>query len=294
MHSSISSTEKTDRGSDRGAVFAIKVVAAFFLLLALYCVLLRIVPKSDDGPGLYNTNVLKAQRYVRENGDFDAVLVGSSMGSVMPIADHSERYFNLAFSGENSLSGMEIIERCGEETGHYPEVVFVEISDALESGVDKDLLGRTKGLGIAWFNRIENRPDYLFYSLAKAIYYQNTEEKETDYAVMEDKLAYWVNAKSNAADREEMEAYIALAKEHVDMLKEKGCRVILLEIPNHQELHDLTESVQLRETALRFMPEDSYEWYREDWSDYVMSDAIHMGERSAKIYTEKLVEKYLR
>ncbi|MCR5250716.1 MAG: hypothetical protein K6E50_08940 [Lachnospiraceae bacterium] len=275
-------------------MFAAKAAAAFFVLLALYCLLLRIVPGSDDGPGLYDTNVLKAQNYVLKNGDYDAVLVGSSMGSVVPIGEHSDRYFNMAFSGGCSLSGMEIIETCGEETGHYPDVVFVEISDALANGVDEDLIGRTRGIGMAWFNRIANRPDYLFYSLVKAVYYRNKEKNATDYAVMEDKLAFWLNAKSKAVDQEEMDAYIALTKEQVDKLKEKGCRVILLEIPNHQELHDLAECVQLRETALRYMPEDSYEWFCVDWADYVVPDAIHMGKHSAKMYTEKLVETVLQ
>ena len=189
MHSYTSNTKKENK-SEKKYTFVLKTAVSFIIIFGIYFLITCIAPKSDDGPGLYFTNVLKAQRFAMRTEDTKVILVGSSMASVVHIEDYSKDYVNLAFSGGDALTGLELIKRKTEKTGDYPEVIFIEISDAMINGIDEDILEKTNGFGLSWINRIENRPDYIFYSIAKAIYYKNRERLITDYGVVEEKLIY--------------------------------------------------------------------------------------------------------
>ena len=290
MHSYTSNTDNNEKKHS----FIMRLVVSFVIVCGLYYLLTCIVPKSDDGPGLYFTNVLKAQRFTLSTENAKVILVGSSMASVVHIEEYSEDYLNLAFSGGDSLTGLELIKRKSEKTGVYPELIFVEISDAMINGIDEDILEKTNGFGLSWINRIENRPDYILYSLAKSVYYHNKEKNISDYGVIEEKLEYWTNVKSCPVNQDDMNEYMELARDYVDYFMDKGCHVVLLEIPNDASLHDLPETVQVRETALAYMPADKYEWFLTDWADYIVSDAIHMGKLSADRYANRLIETYLQ
>ncbi len=293
MHSYTSNIKK-ENISEKKYNFALKTAVSFVIIFGIYFLITCIAPKSDDGPGLYFTNVLKAQRFAMRTEDANVILVGSSMASVVHIEDYADDYVNLAFSGGDALTGLELIKRKTEKTGDYPEVIFIEISDAMINGIDEDILEKTNGFGLSWINRIENRPDYIFYSIAKAIYYKNREKMITDYGVVEEKLIYWREVKSVPVNQNDMNEYMELAKEYADYFMEKGCRVVLLEMPYDASLHDLPETVQVRETALSYMPADEYEWFITDWSEYIVSDAIHMGKLSADRYANRLIETYLQ
>ena len=290
MHSYTSNTDNKEKKYS----FVIKLSISFAIVCGLYFLLTCIVPKSDDGPGLYLTNALKAQMFAMRTANTKVVIVGSSMASVVNIEDYSEDYVNLAFSGGDSLTGLELVKRKAEKTGEYPEVIFVEISDAMINGIDEEILEKTSDLGLLWINRVENRPDYIFYSMAKALYYRNREKTISDYGVIDEKLAYWKEVKSVPVNQDDMDGYMEQAKEYVDFFLASGCRVILLEIPYDASLYDLRETVQVRETARSYMPTDEYEWFITDWTDYIVSDAIHMGKLSANRYANRLIETYLQ
>ena len=289
----IDETKNNNSGNDKSGKFFIKLASALIVVSLLYLAAAMLIPKSDDGPDLYDTNVLKAQRYMSSETPFDVVVTGSSMASVLDIATYGDTYYNLSFSGGCSLTGLELIERKGASTGEYPDVIFVEISDSMINGVDSDIIGKTEGLGNTFFGRLDNRPDYLFYSLVKAVYYRNKEKALNDYGVVDEKIAYWAGVKSCPVNQDDMNEYMETAKGYVDRLTANGCRVILLELPNDASFYDMAEPVQVRETALLYFPKDTYEWYMTDWSEYILSDGIHMGKLSAHIYTEKLLNEYI-
>ena len=284
---------KNNNSGNKGGSFLIKLTVALIVVSLIYIAAVIFIPKSDDGPDLYDTNVLKAQRYMASDTTKDVVVVGSSMASVLDVSRYSDKYFNLSFSGGCALTGLELIERKAAETGEYPEVIFVEISDSMINGTDEDILSKTEGLGNTFFGRLENRPDYLFYSLVKAVYYRNKEKALNDYGVVDEKVAYWAEVKSCPVDQEDMNEYMELAKDYIDRLISGGSKVILLELPNDASFYDMAEPVQVRETALFYFPTDEYEWYMTDWADYILSDGIHMGRLSAYNYTEKLLNTYL-
>ena len=105
MHSYTSNTDNNEKKHS----FIMRLVISFVIVCGLYYLLTCIVPKSDDGPGLYFTNVLKAQRFTLSTENAKVILVGSSMASVVNIEDYSEEYVILAAGSKAGAVGVENI-----------------------------------------------------------------------------------------------------------------------------------------------------------------------------------------
>ncbi len=281
-----SSTSNTDNK----AIFCIRLALWSAAVALLYVLLLLIAPKSDDAPDMYSTNILKAQTYMSHNDDHRLLIVGSSMSATLPFADPS--CYNLAFYGGCSLTGLKLIVEKGKLTGFYPDAVFVEMNISVCNGTDDDLLYKASGAGNIWINRIENRPDQLFYSIVKKLYYCNKENALYDFPTIKEKVDFWANVRSSETDQDTLNNYLKEAADYCSILNQNGVRVILMEPPNDISLYDLPQTRQVRETALAYFPKDEYEWFTVDWSDYTVSDGIHLGDLSAKRYSDALLEWY--
>ena len=281
MRSSTSSTEKKEQLLWKLALWT----AAVFLL---YAFMFLLIPKSDDAPDMYDTNILKAQTYMSAGRDFDTVITGSSMCADLKLTGTAGRFCNLAFHGGCSLTGLELIVEKGRLTGRYPKTVFVEMNISITGGADDDIIGKASGFDNAFFNRIEYRPDYLFYSLVKYLYYGNKEKSLYDGPVIKERADYWAKVRSEETGQDELNARIEETRDLCDILKLNGVRVIMIEPPNDPVLYDLPQSRQVRETALAYFPESDCEWFTVDWNDYVITDGIHMGKLSAKKYSDLL------
>ena len=257
----------------------------------LYLFMFLLIPKSEDAPDMYSTNVLKAQTYMSQRDNCELVVVGSSMAAELNLPDDDDSCCNLAFFGGCSLTGLKLIVEKGRLYGLYPDTVIVEMNNTIENGTDDDIIKKTSGFDYLLINRIENRPDYLFYSLIKSL--RNKKEKSLyDAPVIKERIDYWTEARSVETDQDLLNAKMDEALNYCRLLKQNGVRIVIMEPPNDASLYDLPQTRQVRETALKFFPEAEYEWFTVDWNDYVVSDGLHMGNLSSRKYSDLLLQRY--
>ncbi len=276
--------------TDKKTAFFIKLALWTTAVALLYALLILLIPKSDDAPDMYSTNILKAQNYMSHKDAYRLVVVGSSMAATISLEDPSS--FNLAFYSGCSLTGLKLIVEKGLATGQYPEAVFVETNISICNGIDDELLCKASKTGNMWINRIENRPDYLFYSLIKGLYSGNKEKALYDNPPVKEKTDLWAGVRSSLTDQDILNSCMKEAASYCTVLKQNGVRVIVIEPPNDASLYDLPQTKQVRQAASVYLPEAEYEWFTVDWSGYTVSDGIHMGNLSAKRYSDALLEWY--
>lgn len=280
--------------NSKNKYFFVWLIVTTVIVFALYGLMVFFIPKSDDGPDQYQTNVLKAQRYMFGDNEYDYVMVGSSKANRVTIQDVNNQCYNLAFSGSSSFTGLEIIKEKSENSGIYPKIIFVEIDNSLINGIDDDILDKVSGKYQYKINQSEYRIDFAIYSLTKFIFYQiNGEKTIYDHPKIESSIEFWQRAKSVLEDEDIILSYLSGVKEYVDYFEAHGTRVILLELPNDESLYDSVQCVQIRELAMEIFSEDIYEWYMVEWGNYTVSDGIHLGQYSGLVYAQELIQKYI-
>lgn len=88
--------------------FAIRMAVYFLLVGLCYSLLLCLVPERNQGANQWQTNVVKAQRYMFSKKQFDHIVVGSSEMFRVPVEKDSN-WANLAMAGGASQTGLELI-----------------------------------------------------------------------------------------------------------------------------------------------------------------------------------------
>lgn len=95
-----------------------------------------IIPPSD-GIHIWQSNAIKAQRYVYNNNpEPNLVLVGSSLTDLIREDYMGDSVQNLAFAGDASQTGVEIVKRKKSK----PPILAVEMSSTISRGVNEELI----------------------------------------------------------------------------------------------------------------------------------------------------------
>lgn len=272
-------------------------------LLTLYQTLVSggVLPASD-GISVWQTNVIKAERYAYHNQpDVKMVLVGSSLTNRLQPEFFEAKVINLAMSGRASQTGLEIVKR----TKDKPSIVLVEVNDTIDRKIDAKLIDyvyqpvlHIVRYYVSMF-RQEYQPVSIFMSYLKNSKNQNgQEDNESANPKLREKLiAQRVNSLMQPLSDSEKRIIgeeVEDIKAQIATLKKDGVRVVLFDVPIEKRVANATKQKEVRKLLRSLFPADSYEWLPEPSSkNWVTTDGLHLGRSEAKEYALFLKEKLL-
>lgn len=261
---------------------------SFVIISILYYIVVSLLPKDLNGTNQWQTNVLKAQEYLFSKKQYSIVLVGSSELYNVPVNEISNNYFNLAFAGGCSSTGLEIVI----QRNIKPKVLFVEMNNTVIRGLDKNMLKQCEWWHELPFGRENNRPDYVVgnaYNLLKErIRPKKKELKDAEINLSE--VARQVAGNQEFKSPEIFKENIQHTKVLIDLLRDEGVYVVLVEPPNNLDLYNTPNFREVRKYAQEVFPEKEYDWYTVDWSEYTTGDGIHLQPASAMRYANDLIQ----
>ncbi|HEX8950746.1 MAG TPA: hypothetical protein VF945_02825, partial [Polyangia bacterium] len=227
------------------------------------------------------------------------ILVGSSMGAVLPPAALPSGSYNLALSSFGAQTGLAIVARSRQR----PQQVLIEANvtallppaeDLVASLFEPVTFALQRSLAVA---RHDHQPMALVDETLRR--WSARGKKDSDYVLPPALLAKRVGELVAQQAAWRATPTTAAALDHlaaqVRALEEAGTRVIFFECPMDERLltSAQTEGVRalLRE---RFSPE-RYQWISlEDWASFHTSDGLHLIPESAERFARRLRDEIER
>lgn len=240
--------------------------------------------RTMDVASQFDQNLMKSQSFLYTGFQPDVVIVGSSIAA--RLTNHPKDWYNLAFAGGSSFTGLEIVQRSNK----HPKIVLVE-TNVLTVARDERLLD-------SLFFPIVSKARGRFPSLREQ--YKPTHVLVTELPGGESKPA----AHGLSGDRftEQVERRLGelrvplqadstsgIARRLADAVKKlqaKGCRVVFFEVPEYEQSEHLARPEAIRAKLHELFPDNEYAWVPHvDWSNFHTTDAVHLDPDSAKHYT---------
>ena len=280
--------------------FFVPVLTCIFLL-GLYQVSIwgGLLPPSN-GVTQFESNVIKAQRYVYQNQPDSMVLVGSSLTDNIKPEDIGSNVTNLAMAGGASQTGLEVIKKKPVK----PSTLLVELNYTIDRKVDAKLVDSLYDpffyltrLAFPMF-RDEYRPVSVLVYYLKNRSKQQDKDKINNPELTQKEIGRLVeegnkplSEKREKAIRSEAE-YI---KNQLAELKQQGWRVVLFDVPGEERVQNTKMYQQSRSLMRSLFPKDSFEWLPEPPSkNWTTSDGVHLVRSDVEEYALFLREQLLK
>lgn len=268
-----------------------------------------------EGASQQDRNVLQAENYAFSSEVPDVLLVGSSI--MAQLKDLPARWGNLAFTGDSSLSGLELIAQKRDlpkvvvvETnvldrpvnpslvelgGHSPFVQLKRAVPAFRKNyapvlVARGALLRSEEASRQGLKRLLGKPAGLAVMSAPADS-TTVDVRESSESIYQRLLADRKASQAHLQDPGVLAEQIANLKRHLAPLLERGVQIVLAEIPGDPATENFPEQVQRRQALAAAFPAPDYRWLPVDHTEkYLSNDAVHLTRVSAGRYTRHFVQ----
>lgn len=280
--------------------FLVQILASFLFFFAASngILVVRAVRNLYWGKGLTNrqANRVKSHAYgLLESGKF-SVIVGSSMSSRLKQEFLGGDFVNLGLDGEGTLTGLEIIAKCGI----LPRRLVVEVNMISDPA---DPIEVEDG-GAAW--RIGLRrlfpamrgyysPSHL---LARPVIdlLEPLEERKTKFTDSGNEVANIARSVvlervANSNRQTGAAVWVARARELMDEFSARGVDCYLLWVPMSDEAERSEEMTFVRTEAKRQMPPSLYHWIEISNEGYSIPDGVHLDADSAQRCAREVVKQ---
>ncbi len=257
------------------------------LVLTVYLLMVFFVPKYYRSTDQAQTNRLKCESYVEDGGNYEVVCVGSSEMNRIKVSDIDSGWYNLALSGKNSLTGLDLITKLD----YKPRIVLIEINDTIIRAPDDDLVENAMHSNV--FTRIKYRPDYLLFSLYRNIidgYISELEGRSVNETLIQKKIDEF----QEKCEEESLNDALMQIFQYVQILKKNGTQVYFVETPNDYRLYDSERMKDVRFRAQEMFSPEEYGWITCDWSEYQTQDGIHLCYEDAARFAQFLYHSVQR
>lgn len=282
--------------------WVIKLIGGFLAAFSLihFCVVYlaahaQWASRDLQAPGLQNEVIV--ERYAFSNSTKPCVIVGSSVSTRLPPENCNSGSTTTIFIQRSSgMTGLEAIIR----SGNTPQLVLVEgyfldrgCNDALLDSVFGDTLGMCKNTFPALrdeFNLIN-----LFYKQRMPVASINDHPhiSQEEYDSLLDKKIEFISRSFPQHDIKRVwkQDRICRLKQQLNILKNRGARVVFFMTPLDSRLENIYYFVKYRELFFSEFGNDYEVIAPRDGQYYYMSDGIHFLYSSGKEYYEYILEQ---
>jgi len=281
------------------------------MLLAVYSAGLAMLP-----PGLqavaesqWNDNVMRAQRFLYEQLDAPAVLVGSSLARRLDESLSNQEIVNLSFGGQGPLDGLELIAR----SGTVPRLVLIEVNH-IDRPVDPEFVPSLLRPGMYQMRkhmkalRAYYRPVGMLGAVVRDVGTKvlsspggraaiDPAGNDTsvwpgmDEKFFEQLLDHQLRKHRKLPAPAQLERVSIALRQLLSQLRARGSDVILFEIPTHPRLCKSAHLRALRRELKKNL-KGVYSGYitADRCHAYTTTDAHHLDAASAKRFSASLVQ----
>lgn len=235
-------------------------------------------------------NQVKAEEFFFRKGDYDLMIIGSSMSEEINISIAKKNTKTLNFMGGGVITGLELIKR----KNNPPNAIIIE-TNWLERPLDQDL---TRPI----FNQ--------FYSKILK-YFPFTQEKNHPINVLTGEIVditHVINFKNaikyrpfymrNNFDEENKNVNKRLIKKsakevrsYIDYFQKKGVKIYLMELPTHQNIYNTKRNIETRRYIKEFFQDISkIPPYPQQLDSLQTYDGNHLVESSREKYSAFLTK----
>ncbi|MCE9560056.1 MAG: hypothetical protein K8R88_14045 [Armatimonadetes bacterium] len=239
-------------------------------------------------------NYITQQHYLMDKtSPFDLVLAGSSMAAKVKVQYLDNRAYNLGVPGGSPQTGLQIILKAQR----VPKVVVCELSPTLHLGPDNVVLARLldpTGYAVSErfpFLRQEFQPTNVLLSKLK----KKSLDDEGTVTSSATKIAIADAVQMNKdepkpEDKAKFATHLRETRELLRQIKERGSRVVLLELPVAAEVDATRRMRYYHGEIVREFPVSDYEWLLPLAGEEVQTtDGIHLVPAQAAKVARALV-----
>jgi hypothetical protein len=283
----------------------LRPIVAALLILSLYQILVfgNIIP-SSDGINQFQTNAIKAERYVYDiNPELKLAIAGSSLANIINPNYIGTNVANLGMAGGSTQTGLAIIQHAKVK----PSIVLAEINSTIDRKIDENLVSTLFNPFLSFLRitlpifRQEYRPVSVFVSALKGKESESslaTRQDFQDTPLRQQEIQRLIQENSNLMTEdyaELLQQQIAVIKTQIATLEAAGSRVILFELPGEPKVQETAKYQQIHDFLRSRFPADRYEWLPEpSRQDWITSDGLHLIRPDAKDYGAFLREHLLQ
>jgi len=294
-----SSTSNSDRSFITGAA------VTMLLMLAAYGFFTpKLFPNGGGAQNQWQDNIIKAQKYIHEKRDLPYVIVGSSLSARLSPSSLPDDYYNLSFSGDSVLTGVEVVRRSDKT----PKAVLIETNVVMRPA-DEKFLDSLFNPGLRLMRtylpvtKDQFQPAAVLGSpilhrlLATAGFFGANDAgiKQQQDNAFEIGLNRQQTRYSKLPDEEILNKRIEEFTHSVAALEKRGGKVVFFVMPIHPSLYDTPSSILIKERLLKAFPEDRYNWiHSPEPTDYHTTDGVHLDPKSAHRYSKFLITELQR
>lgn len=281
-------------------------VATTLALLLLYQGLIWSgMLRASDGITQWETNVIKAQRYLyRADQPVRLVLVGSSLANNIKASDIGPQVANLAMAGGATQTGLEIVGRDQSP----PAIVLVELNDTISRQIDSQLIASLYDPLLyelrRWLPlfREEYRPASVFVSRLRQG--SDSESRQlanravADPGLLDAQVERLVQERNTALTPEQtaiMRSEAQQIKLRLLALRQAGWRVILFDLPRDQRVDATVQHQQVRTMMRELFPATEFEWLPDPPTrDWMTQDGLHLIRFDARDFARFVADQLLK
>lgn len=283
-----------------------KTVILTILISILYGIVIQI--GGFEGITSFNVwkrNVDRAEEFVFSEIDPEIIVVGSSASANLINDSISDQLYNLSTEGGNCISGIKLVNKSKK----YPKILMVEFNSlfriedfSLDEVVFQKGLTTLKEVNPSM--RIKHRPmayasnflqklkEKIEYELkmnvqssSEEISHENNDEAKS--VLMKNNIEFF----NHLEDKEIINSQFKLIEKALAELKNKGVKIILIEIPSELVIYQSLKAKYIREKALEIANNNGFEIHvQTDNMPNTTTDGSHLDYQSALVYSKYLKE----
>jgi hypothetical protein len=294
-----------------------KVLLLAATLFCLYSVFLPFIgPRLNatwPAPAnMFQMNVVKAQQFIYDRRDSEAVIVGSSLASLLVQPFLSEKCFNLALIGYSVYDGLEVIKRCGAK----PRIIFIE-TNWIERGPNEQNTEMLFLPGLYTVRkylpalREDNRPDNVLLRPILAAWFSliavrsrtkgtqvGGDDAERRRTVRQGRLKIELAFHAEVPNAAVLDRLIEELESYARYFETYNVRIVFFQMPVDKMIHDSAAMRAIRSALSQHFPEERYSYLPlPARMDFETDDGIHLLPESAIEYTKFFnarAQEYLR
>jgi len=279
------------------------VIIAVLLLLLYSCVVYSLQERRWFFPVEHQNqhNMMRAEEFIYDGYHTNIVVVGSSMAVRLEMGNPPDEVFILAFDGGSPFMGIEIIE----QSGVRPECILVEINTILND-CDERFISHVFNSGLSKVKecylpmRSSYSPARLVQGILRILSVIYKRHIETNYegmchgdieennALQQRILALEKSGDNVVPDTEELRFAINKLKSDIKKIRSRGVRVVLFEMPQHENNMNSVYMQKIRSSVLDLCRNEDIRFISVPEHTYETSDFIHLTATSAKKYMKYL------
>ena len=273
-----------------------KTFFLFIILFGIYALIIALNPGASAAQHQWQENVVKGEKYIYDTGDsMKNVIVGSSLANRI-VGDSLSMFYNLAFSGQSALDGLEIIEHIKK----LPKNIFLEMNTVFNAPSKEFLesLFTPLSLNIKKYciaMRSDKQPlAFIFPAIQNIISKKDKSLNKFEALPLDsmqqkifDKVLQLQVAKySHIPTPDSVTKQFLLLKQYVTNFKAKGVNIVFFELPVNKFLIDLPYPKFIRSKFYEYFPADKNNYINIPANaNYTTTDGLHLKDDEAATYT---------